>query len=1193
MPVAVQTAGQLSLLVFFLALSPMAAHGAPDGETGGDPFPTFQQVPPEVRMPRDAKVTVAPAGHYLVNGKPRYLIGVHPYQAMRRGLAPTEGYPDSLKWLYEQPLTYHTSQRVGFDTTGTSIPNDWAKHYVPDRTDSNWNQAGIQTFAQYIRNIGLPIMVDMNAAPWSQGVLYHEPELREERPELFNTGGIRGGNNHWVPYSATHPEARKLWQRMWKRGIEFVRSSGGNVIVYELFNEPGYNDKSAYNRKLFVQRMREKFGTIERLNRAWASQYENFAQLEHFGNETDHVGLCVEWGIFMEDVFADLCALGVQTIREHDTDPEVGVCVQPMHWREITRSNMNPWKFSKIMNAVSTTTGGGGFLEAHFFRSIADGKPIRDGETYLSPSAQGIANKLWLHMARGINASYTFKWEKSAFRWADGGAEAARKLGKQFHWDLLNPFRFPNEALTGFQQARREMHKVGDFFFPRDRGVVSETAVMVSYPTQRLARAAGGVAHNDVHDYAEAVEYGHVPMDVLLEEQLPEGRAKRYKAIIAAGVNATYDETLAHLDDYIRGGGVLILGGESLQHDTYGRERPIPSFLAGLKIGQNRSSQIQTLQFDDLPGDYAVEKPLARAKYEIEVGGNWQPIAHAGGEPVIVRREHGNGSVYFINASMPDQTLAAVLGSLLRQHGVALECKVRSYVDGTLPPSIEIHKGHSDGMTAWFLINGSLEPQLVRFGAEELQQNGTALIDPIAMQELELKQGQAVLTIEHRFRTVLVAGPRADLIKRFGEMPMVAMNDSVAQGRKAIQAYEERLRVEAAKRFSYQVDAARMKPLDLRDAANTGFTDQVAGDGKGGWTDQGGNHLRDLEWGRHRFLGVPFDIIRWDHNEYRSCIVLRSPKHLPHAPARAEDIQVNEQVDSLFFLHASAWLKSGDAFQYVLHRADGSKTMIPIRVGKEVADWYRPSIKQAESAHVGWTNDEGRGLWVHRWENPSPDNPVTSIDVVSAEGGAIPIVVAITAELASGSEQGENKAVEKLNLLDDGLPKNWKLVGWNGVKPELQSPDEDGADAAVLSLTLSEDAKSWGGSKLKAIKPDHGLTMPENSVSNQGHLVFEVNGSQDKWGKHKGRQQLQVLLVFSDGDQNKNRKYVPLPPYTNGTAVDEQPETWQEVRVPLSRLLPGGDLDKLQELSLQYRGQLPDSGIQVKNIRLEWPAETP
>ena len=79
------------------------------------------------------------------------------------------------------------------------------------------------------------------------------------------------------------------------------------------------------------------------------------------------------------------------------------------------------------------------------------------------------------------------------------------------------------------------------------------------------------------------------------------------------------------------------------------------------------------------------------------------------------------------------------------------------------------------------------------------------------------------------------------------------------------------------------------KTLDLTAVANRGFADDVSGDGKGGWTDQGAqNDLSGFDLrGKSNLKGVEFDIIDPEKNGGRSCVVLRGQNDMS-VPTSAE-----------------------------------------------------------------------------------------------------------------------------------------------------------------------------------------------------------------------------------------------------------------------------------------------------------------
>ena len=370
----------------------------------------------------------------------------------------------------------------------------------------------------------------------------------------------------------------------------------------------------------------------------------------------------------------------------------------------------------------------------------------------------------------------------------------------------------------------------------------------------------------------------------------------------------------------------------------------------------------------------------------------------------------------------------------------------------------------------------------------------------------------------------------------------------------------------AAKAFS--VDPARVRCLDLAPFANRSSGDTVAGDGKGGWTDQGENHLRHAPWGPTDCNGVPFDFIRPDQNDDRACVMLRS-KHLPDLPDAVRGIAAGCKAEALYFLHAGAWVeKDAEGFRYVVHYADGASETAPMVGGVDFGDWWidtrRAGLARTTRYHTGWANSESKGFHVLRWENPHPEKTIATIDIESACGETIPIIEAITAELPDESPF----ALRRL-----------KLRGWGGAKPERH----DGA----LEIVLPDASRDWCGANLDLPGP---APFPGEDPA-ACDLVFEANGGRTPLGVvGPGGQRFQVAARFrlQDGAETSG-PYVH--PTIEGDRIDEDPATWQTVRLPVRLLLPKNapsPVSSLSGLNLQYRMLSSDrAALRVRSIRLE------
>jgi hypothetical protein len=190
--------------------------------------------------------------------------------------------------------------------------------------------------------------------------------------------------------------------------------------------------------------------------------------------------------------------------------------------------------------------------------------------------------------------------------------------------------------------------------------------------------------------------------------------------------------------------------------------------------------------------------------------------------------------------------------------------------------------------------------------------------------------------------------------------------------------------------------------VDIRQAANAGFRDEVAGDGRGGWTDQGDNDARGIPLGLQSWRGAPFRIIDPTSNDGKSCIVLRGTgrEDFPEAAS----LQVGDTCDVVYFLHNCGWASraAGPVAQYTVSYADGSQERIQLRGGREIVDWWNPADTN-ESA-VGWLGRNPQsptvGLSIFPWRNPRPQSAIETIRFEKGSGDPVPILVAVT--LANG-----------------------------------------------------------------------------------------------------------------------------------------------------------------------------------------------
>jgi beta-galactosidase len=186
--------------------------------------------------------------------------------------------------------------------------------------------------------------------------------------------------------------------------------------------------------------------------------------------------------------------------------------------------------------------------------------------------------------------------------------------------------------------------------------------------------------------------------------------------------------------------------------------------------------------------------------------------------------------------------------------------------------------------------------------------------------------------------------------------------------------------------------------------------------GERGWI-AGQPDLAHLPVGEQKLAGVDYVIRDFKTSPLPACIMLDGPGAKGNMPKEVTGIPVGKKADVLFFLHTTHRVKEwrpqgGDPakqppppvlFRYVVHYADGQAVPVPVRYDRGAGHWLAEQPQGLPEAAVAWAaplpKDGKRQAVVYpmTWANPRPGVAIETIDVVSGEGYAIPVVLAITA----------------------------------------------------------------------------------------------------------------------------------------------------------------------------------------------------
>lgn len=188
------------------------------------------------------------------------------------------------------------------------------------------------------------------------------------------------------------------------------------------------------------------------------------------------------------------------------------------------------------------------------------------------------------------------------------------------------------------------------------------------------------------------------------------------------------------------------------------------------------------------------------------------------------------------------------------------------------------------------------------------------------------------------------------------------------------------------------MDPSRASYVALAAVANATTADVVK-DAKARW--QGFPSTEPLV---RTFAGIPFQIIRWDHNEMKGYVALRSAA-TPQHPESIRGIRVGAKASRVLFLHTCGDAADGETLgKYVVRYAAGGSADMPLVVGESVARLNERVERRGELA-TGLVTAIGSVWHVTEWKNPQPDVVIESLDLTaSATATGTIVLVAVTLE---------------------------------------------------------------------------------------------------------------------------------------------------------------------------------------------------
>jgi len=1127
------------------------------------------------------------------SGKPVFLVGgitgrysiaqIQNWGKNFRGL-----YPDEFRFFYEGLPTRPTLEKMGFNSILCDVPvtafivlfpdyeqnrtrdsfayyDEGISKYNLKHSRALWSRPPYDGLLESIRSYrGFPFFV---SAGFTGLTNFHEEMKTILDPESILVHREKGLRD--IPVQLASEEGIALLSKYYKAQADEIQRLGVVPIGYRIFCESRYHDYSLANQKRFVNRLRNKFGTIDKMNEQWHVPYKTFEDAAKTNTDRAFktIPACVEYSIMEQEQADNIGTILDKAIKS--VQPESTAIIQILgnhHYRN-NETNFHLNIMSKNLSYISTGTGNYTFsglenidesvvfknapdISLHladapvreaFYRAIAKKRPLVNLETYCAGphyTAQNFNTVLWRELATG-HCSVQFH---SLF-----GLNDDPNNKHPVSYNMMNPNAVQPTEYRGISQMQKESSGLLDFFADRSNRVPAEVGFIFSQPTMIYDYYVKQGYMDYLPKLSAAVYFQHYPMDAILEEEIPETNLNtKYKIIFAYGVNCTYPETNRCIKKFVAEGGILVAEGALMQCDEYGFMRQ-EQVISDVTI--NRIDNIQS----GLVDEYGIK--VTPSSY-LNQGERWDRIAAVNGRTVLACQKLGKGKIYAIAGKMTDYARAELLKDILTQSGAKKTAQVLHSDRNEEVPNIEVIRMQNGDLTGWYISNMNVFPRLIRLKSELLMNN--QVVNPLEKEEYQITpDGMVMLLIPPAKRFVLVSGPKDNIEKRFGRFSP----KDISQIRNDYQ--KELMTLKNSSSF-----CRVSNPVDISHVANAGFDNQQKYKVDTAFIEGGYRELKDVPFHESVLGDLKFNVIRFDYNENKTCIALQSRNNI-NAPNEIKGIPLEGRLSSVAFLLGGTHIKNGEeCFTIRFNYENGINIEQVVVAGVDFGSWLDKNNTEQMNRQAAWKNNRGNTLYIYEWFNPEAEKPLVSMDLISQNAESVPIVCAITSIPSIFKIEYNNRIelsevfprVEKENMKwENGIVTSPTGFSWIFARKD----DPIGIDVskinienAVLRMSIARDHDSDGN------------ILPYRQIS----MGF--------WGSVNGQKATVHPMTWTRTGEG-------ISPYVSNK---RNSLAWYEIEWPIKKMLRSKETDTDMEnlLSLMLYANPNNCPLKIRFLRIEY-----
>jgi len=506
-----------------------------------------------------------------------------------------------------------------------------------------------------------------------------------------------------------------------KIAVELARRFGHdpNVIGWQIGNE--FTDESFDDatRAQFQSWLQRRFVTLGSLNQHWSTAYwsQTYDRWDEIplNAAAGNPGLMLEHRRFVTDTWRDFAHVQIAAIRRF-ADPRqfITTNIGGLGWSD----NFDHYEINRELNLASWDDYvGQGHLNAvrnAFMHDFVRG--WRRANFWVMETQPGFVNWAPVNNILGPGETRAMAWQAIGH-----GADAvlywqwrsALNGQEQYHGSLVGADGTPVPIYSEIQQTGSEFAGAAQAL--GGTTPAAQVAILHSY----LSRwAIDFQPHNHNYDqlevllgYYEPLHEDRLTVDVV-NATVP---LTNYKLVLAPDLNVIPASLAAHLLDYVRQGGHLVLGPRSGMKDEYnalnpqrqpgplvdalgGRVEQYYALESSIPVSGEAGSGIASLWAEQL--STRAENVQVLLRYGRANG--WLD-----GQPAMLTRQLGKGSITYIGALLDPELMRSILQKMASDTGLQPEF-------GELPAGVEVCRRVGKDHSVFILINHGASPAEIR-----------------------------------------------------------------------------------------------------------------------------------------------------------------------------------------------------------------------------------------------------------------------------------------------------------------------------------------------------------------------------------------------------------------------------------------------------------------------------------------------